>query len=78
MEQRKIGGWQEVEKIDRVRHAHAQRHTSHQSNSAKSQEKDRGAATKNFPCVYLNKNTCSQKDTHETKGVLYKHICSAF
>ena len=32
MEQGKIGGWQEVEKIDRVRRAHAQRHTCHQSN----------------------------------------------
>ena len=54
MEQGEIGGWQEVEKIDRVRHAHAQRHTSHQSNSAKSQEKNYGPVTKNFPCVHRN------------------------
>ena len=36
MEQLEIGDWQEVEKLHRIRRAHALRHTSNQSNSAKS------------------------------------------
>ena len=27
------------------------------------------------PLVFLNKGSCAHKQTHETKGVLYKHVC---
>ena len=30
-----------------------------------------------LPCIYFNKNTSVQKSSHETRGVLYRHICSA-
>ena len=74
MEQGEITSWSETEKIDRIRRAHAQRHAQTQSVNGKNQEKN---YTKIIPCVYFNKNTCLQKQTHETKGVLYKRICSA-
>ena len=50
--------------------AQAQRHTNGQVQNS-SQEK--GSTTKSLTCVYFNKNTCSQKQTHDTRGVLYKH-----
>ena len=66
--------WSETEKIDRVRRAHTQRHAQTQSTNGTNQETNH---KKMIPCVHFNKNTCLQKQTHETKGVLYKHICSA-
>ena len=78
MEQGEIKGWSDVEKIDRVRRAHAQRHVSRQEDStSKSQERNYDSPSKISLCIYFNKNVCSQKETHKTKGVLYRHICSA-
>ena len=75
MEQGEIGSWSDTEKIDRVRRAHAQRHVGTHNASARS---DKSQSTgKSTPCVYYNKGTCVQKATHETKGVLYKHICAS-
>ena len=64
MEQGEIKSWLETEKIDRVCRAHAQRHSSSSS----------GKVT---TCVYYNKGSCAQKQTHETRGVLYKHVCAS-
>ena len=64
-----------MDEIDRVRRAHAQRHTPAQNSSSHS---DKGQpSSKSTPCIYYNKNSCVQKATHETKGVLYRHICSS-
>ena len=74
MEQREISSWLETEKIDRVRRAHAQRHSTGQGSTQRAQDKHSSAKT--ATCVYYNKGVCSHKQTHETKGVLYKHVCA--
>ena len=43
----------------------------------KGQDRSQSGPAKFTPCIYYNKNACSQNRTHETKGVLYRHICSA-
>ena len=63
----KVG--QKLKKIDRVRRAHAQRHTTALNNAQKAQ--DKSSFGKVATCVFYNKGTCA----HETKGVLYKHVC---
>ena len=73
MEQGEIKSWSDTEKIDRVRRAHAQRHTTALSNAHKGQ--DKSSPGKVTTCVFYNKGTCAHKQTHETKGVLYKHVC---
>ena len=75
MEQGEIKSWSETGKIDRVRLAHAQRHNISQNNFQKGQDKQ--VAGKTTTCVYYNKGVCSQKQTHETKGILYKHVCAS-
>ena len=75
MEQGEIAGWHETEKIDRVRRAHAQQHVVGQGNVQKAQDKGSNGG-RVFPCLYFNKGACLQKQTHENKGVTYRHICS--
>ena len=75
MEQGEITSWAETEKIDRVRRAHAQRHTSASYGGSRNVEKTHGSG-KTAPCLYYNKGSCMQKQSHETKGTFYKHICS--
>ena len=78
MEQGEVKDWTEVEKIDRIRQAHAQRHVgSGMGSNPKGQDRSQAGPAKFTPCIYYNKNACSQNRTHETKGVLYRHICSA-
>ena len=60
MEQGEVVGWSDVEKIDRIRRAHAQRHISQQSAQGKAHEKNGKQPTKFVACVYFNKNMCSQ------------------
>ena len=31
---------------------------------------------KTMPCQFFNPNSSSHSSTHETRGVLYKHICA--
>ena len=73
MEQGEIKNWSETEKIDRVRRAHAQRYGTAQSAVQKGQDKP--SSGKVTTCVFYNKGSCTHKQTHETKGVLYKHVC---
>ena len=74
MEQGEITGWTDTEKIDGFRCAHTQRHSVVQNTGQRAQ--DRGSNGKIFPCVYFNRGVCLQKQTHENKGVTYRHICS--
>ena len=76
MEQGEVVSWADVDKIDRIRRAHAQRHISQQS-AQTNYEKNGKQPTKFVACVYFNKNMCSQAKNHETKGVYYRHICAA-
>ena len=43
------------------------------SNNAK---KNTVRSSRTMPCQFFNQGTCSHSATHETKGVLYKHVCS--
>ena len=70
MEQEEIRSWSVTEKIDRVHLA--QRYNTSESSDQRAQDKHSWAKT---TCVY--KGVCSQKQTHETKGVLYKHVCAS-
>ena len=88
MEQGEITNWSETEKIDRVRRANAQRHTSGYQSSAPYQRSKKyqgqtqvqgqtqAKVTKTMPCVYYNDGSCSHQKHHETRGVYYKHICN--
>ena len=80
MEQGEVKDFLDTFAIDRIRRANAQKHvpnlqtaSSVVSNSFKKSTK----ITKSMPCTYFNQNSCMQGKSHETKGVLYKHICSA-
>ena len=59
MEQGEVVGWSDVEKIDRIRWAHA-RHVSQQAAQGKTHEKNGKQPKKFVACVYFNKNMCSQ------------------
>ena len=76
MEQGEIKNYMELEKIDRIRRAHAQRH-SHPSQSYQNSKRMGQNNPKSMPCIFYNRGNCSQPKTHETKGILYRHICSA-
>ena len=73
-----IKDYAQVEKIDRIRRANAQRHispvstSSHQIGSKKQTTK----ATKSMPCQYYNQGSCAHLKSHDTRGTLYKHICT--
>ena len=76
MEQGDVKNYMQVEKIDRIRRANAQRHvvgsSSNQSIRSRVQK-----PIKSTPCLYFNKGSCTHTKNHETKGVTYKHVCSA-
>ena len=55
MEQGKVVGWSDLEKIDRIHWAHAQRHISQQSTQCKIHEKSGKQPTK---FVYILTKTC--------------------
>ena len=77
MEQGEISGWADCDKIERIRRAHAQRHVTAPPEKGKKGQDKNQQSSKVLPCLYFNKNTCLQKSSHETRGVLYRHICSA-
>ena len=74
MEQGEIASWLETEKNDRVHQAHAQRHNTGQSSAQRAQDKH--SSTKTATCICHNKSVCSQKHSHETKVILYMHVCA--
>ena len=76
MEQGEIANFSYTDQIDRVRRAHAQRHITGAQNFEKNFSK-KSKATKSMPCQFFNAGSCLHAQTHETKGVLYKHVCSA-
>ena len=59
IEQGEVQSWNEMEKLDKIRRAHAQRHvtTSHGS----SRNPDKASNAKTTPCIYFNKGSCAQK-----------------
>ena len=80
MEQGEVRSYADTSAIDRIRRANAQKHvTASQTVSPQnfSANKKFGKTTKSMPCIYFNQGTCVQKKSHETRGVLYKHICAS-
>ena len=76
MEQGEVKDYSQTEKIDRIRRANAQRHnvtTFGNQNPQKLNPKH----SRSMPCNYYNAGSCSHTKTHETRGVLYKHVCAA-
>ena len=67
-----------VNKIDRIRRAYAQRHTQSSAQKFSNPDKKFGQKSQKFmPCTYFNQNTCTFAKTHETRGVVYRHVCSS-
>ena len=78
MEQGQIQDYSQIEKIGRVRRANAQSYMP--TGSGKHPNVDRKTGQKYIKamvCTYFNQNTCNFNKTHETKGVLYRHICAS-
>ena len=79
MEQGEVTGYDQIDRIDRIRRANAQKHMTQDPlypNNAQFGKKTTLKAGKTMPCQFFNQNSCSYTSTHETRGVLYKHICS--
>ena len=76
MEQGEIANFSCTDQIDRVRRAHTQRHVAGAQNVEKNFS-TKSKATKSMPCQFFNAGSCLHAQTHETKWILYKHVCSA-
>ena len=78
MEQGEIQDYSQIEKIDRIRRANAQKHVQPAGpKNAQNNNKSFTKISKSMPCLYYNQNSCTHQKTHETKGVSYKHVCSS-
>ena len=79
MEQGEVASYADISAIDRIRRANAQKHVPHSQVSPQkfNNGKKFTKITKTMPCTYFNQGTCLQKKSHETRGVLYKHICAS-
>ena len=80
IEQGEVRSYSDVTAIDRIRRANAQKHVPNQTGTSPQTSnfpKKFGKITKSMPCTYFNQGTCLQKKSHETRGVLYKHICAS-
>ena len=76
MEQGDVQNYMQVDKIDRFRQANAQRHMGGSSLNQNSKFQNK-KPTRVTPCLYFNKGSCTHTKSHDTKGILYKHICAA-
>ena len=80
MEQEEIVDWTQVDKKDRVRQANVQKHIPDVANTQFTKSNASRLSTKaqkTMPCIYYNQGSCTQTKSHKTKGIFYKHICSA-
>ena len=78
MEQGEVSGYDQVDRIDRIRRANAQKHVignPKSSSGPNNAKKNVIRPSRTMPCQFFNQGMCSHSATHETKGVLYKHIC---
>ena len=75
MEQGEIKDYTQTDLIDRIRRAHAQRHVPSTQNFSKNVTK-REKNAKTMICQFFNQGSCMHSATHETKGVVYKHVCN--
>ena len=75
MEQGEIKDYTQTDLIDRIRRAHAQRHVPSTQNFSKNVTK-REKNAKTMICQFFNQGSCMHSATHETKVVVYKHVCN--
>ena len=79
MEQGEVTGCDQVDHINRIRRANAQKHvvpSSHTSGVFQSGKKNTVKVGRSMPCQFFNHMKCAHSNTHETRGVVYKHICA--
>ena len=70
--------WNETEKIDRIRRAHAQRHVTATSSSATRSftKKLKNTQSKSgLNCKYFQEGTCRYPSHHRSAGQFYRHVC---
>ena len=70
--------WTDTDKIDRIRRAHAQRHTSGSQTSASrsTAKKQKTSYSKNgVTCRYFQEGTCKYPTHHNTAGQFFRHVC---
>ena len=68
MEHGDVKNYMQVEKVDRIRRANAQRYVvgSGSNQNLKSQAP---RTTRSTPCLYFNKSSCTHTKTHDTKSI---------
>ena len=79
MEQGEVTGYDQVDRIDRIRRANAQKHivpSPHTSAGFQLGKKTHAKVGRSMPCQFFNQGSCSHANTHETRGIVYKHICA--
>ena len=70
--------WNETEKIDRIRRAHAQRHVTATGTSATRSftKKSKNIQSKSgLNCKYFQEGTCRYPSHHRSAGQFYRHVC---
>ena len=80
MEQGEVRDYSDTSAIDRIRRANAQKHVPNTQTAGlaySGSSKKYSKVTKSMPCTYYNQGSCIQAKSHETTGVLYKHICAS-
>ena len=79
MEQGKVNDFSDIHKIDRIWRANAQKHVTSTASSSQNgfPKKFGGKNTRSMPCNYYNQDSCVHDKAHDTKGTIYKHICSS-
>ena len=80
MEQGEVTSYADTMAIERIRRANAQKISTgsqYFTNGTQNFTKKFSKTTRTMPCTYYNQGVCSQTKSHETRGVLYKHICSS-
>ena len=65
--------WSHMERIDRIRRAHAQKHTKKRQNWVKNDSEK-----KPWYCKLYQLGTCFHARDHEHNGKTYKHICAHY
>ena len=63
--------WEDGDRIDRIRRAHAQKHVAYRPNWGKQE-----SSKKPWFCKNYQNNTCTFAKDHETNGKLHRHICA--
>ena len=75
IEQGKIRNYTHVDKIDHIRRAHDQRHVSQTAQNFNKNQNTNRDGHKIHGCQFFNLGTCMHSSTHDTKWILYRHIC---